>query len=424
MISQVLFLTGPFLLCPERPYTNILQTPTNIWFVIKIKHIFGIMAAKIMSITYHNEFPLDNELTYLNHAAVAPWPQRTADAIKAFTDENLHQGARYYPRWMETESALRSQLVRLLNAKSVDDIALVKNTSEALSMVAHGLDWQAGDNVVFPDIEFPSNRIVWESLTRYGVEIRKIDISHANTPEDAIIEAIDDNTRLLATSSVQYATGLRMDLARLSKACQAKNTLFCVDAIQSLGALDMDVEAIQADFVMADGHKWLLAPEGLALFYSRESARNQLKNNEFGWHMVEEMFAFDSQNWKEARSARRFECGSPNMLCIHALHASLSLLLEIGMEEISARILGNTRYLIGQLKQIEGLRIITPDAPERHAGIVTFCPPAADINALHSQLMAKGVICAMRGGGIRFSPHFYTTRESLNAAVSSLKALL
>lgn len=374
--------------------------------------------------TMLNEFPLDEGLVYLNHAAVAPWPQRTADAITQFTGENLHHGARYYPRWMETESALRTQLASLLNAASADDIALVKNTSEALSMVAHGLDWRPGDNVVFPDVEFPSNRIVWESLARYGVEIRKIDISRATSPEDALIDAIDDKTRLLATSSVQYATGLRMDIALLGKVCKATNTLFCVDAIQSLGVLSMDVEAIQADFVMADGHKWLLAPEGLAVFYSRESARKQLKNNEFGWHMVEEMFAFDSQEWKEAESARRFECGSPNMLCIHALHASLSLLLEIGMDEISTRILANTDYLIKQLKQIPGMRIITPESPEQHAGIITFCPAGADISILHAQLMEKGVICAMRGGGIRFSPHFYTSHEILDASVSSLKSLL
>lgn len=371
-----------------------------------------------------NEFPLDNDLVYVNHAAVAPWPLRTAEAIKQFTDENLQHGARYYPRWMQIESALRTQLARLLNAASTDDIALVKNTSEALSMVAHGLDWQPGDNVVFPDIEFPSNRIVWESLTRYGVEIRKVDCSHTNTPEDALISAIDSNTRLLATSSVQYATGLRMDLERLGQACKAANTLFCVDAIQSLGALAMDVEAIQADFVMADGHKWLLAPEGLAVFYSRENPRKQLKNNEFGWHMVEDLFAFDSQEWKEADSARRFECGSPNMLCIHALHASLSLLLEVGMETISARILANTIYLIKQLKQIPGMRIITPEQVDRHAGIVTFCPSDTDISALHAQLMEKGVICAMRGGGIRFSPHFYTDERRLDAAISMLKSML
>jgi len=140
--------------------------------------------------------------------------------------------------------------------------------------------------------------------------------------------------------------------------------------------------------------------------------------------MVEEMFAFDSQEWKEAASAHRFECGSPNMLCIHALHASLSLLLEIGMEEISTRILGNTDYLIRQLKKIPGMRIITPEDSRQHAGIVTFFPAEADISALNGQLMAKGVICAMRGGGIRFSPHFYTTHETLNAAVSILKSLL
>ena len=291
-------------------------------------------------------------------------------------------------------------------------------------MVAHGLDWQTGDNVVFPDIEFPSNRIVWESLSRYGVETRKIDIALGNSAEDALIAAIDDNTRILSVSSVQYGTGLSLDLAQLGKACKQYNSLFCVDAIQSLGAVPMDVETIHADFVMADGHKWLLAPEGLGVFYSRESARKQLKNHEFGWHMVEDMFAFDSRDWEEAASARRFECGSPNMLGIHALHASLSLLLEIGIDEVAARVLDNTAYLIGQLKQIPGMRIITPELAGRHAGIVTFYPATADINALHGQLMAKGVICALRGGGIRFSPHFYTSHHKLDKAVSVLKALL
>ena len=371
-----------------------------------------------------NEFSLDKDLVYLNHAAVAPWPKRTANAIKAFTDENLHHGARYYPRWMKTETALREQLVSLLNASSVNDIALVKNTSEALSMVAHGLDWQPGDNVVFPDIEFPSNRIVWESLTRYGVEIRKISIGAHNSLEDALIAAIDDNTKLLSTSSVQYATGLCMDLARLGAVCKQTDTLFCVDAIQSLGVLPMDVEAIHADFVMADGHKWLLAPEGLAVFYSRESARKQLKNNEFGWHMVEDIFAFDSQEWKEAVSARRFECGSPNMLCIHALHASLSLLLEVGINEVAKRVRANSHYLVRELKQIKGMQIISSEDLEEQSGIVTFCPASKDLNALYTQLMEKGVICAMRGGGIRFSPHFYMPEASLAKGISTLKSLL
>jgi len=170
----------------------------------------------------NSEFPLRDGLVYLNHAAVGVWPRRTADAVKAFAEENMVQGAANYPEWMKIERQLRSRLRSLIHAPSIDDIGLVKNTSEGLSLIAYGLDWQAGDNIISTNQEFPSNRIVWESLKSRGVELRMADISGLD-PEAAIMELADEHTRLLAVSSVQFGTGIRMDLERLGQFCQRRD---------------------------------------------------------------------------------------------------------------------------------------------------------------------------------------------------------
>ncbi|GAV20372.1 putative cysteine desulfurase [Mariprofundus micogutta] len=361
-------------------------------------------------IDFSHEFPLYDDLIYLNHAAVGVWPKRTADAVKAFADENMHRGAAGYLEWMKTERELRGRLKRLINADSVDDIALSKNTSEALSLIAYGLEWQAGDNIVSTNQEFPSNRIVWESLKERGVELRLADLSETD-PESAMQELCDERTRLLTVSSVQYGTGLRMDLNRLGHFCSRNDILFCVDAIQSLGAMQFDVEACQADFVVADAHKWMLGPEGIAVFYSRPEAREQLKLSQYGWHMVERAGDFDATDWSPARSARRFEPGSPNMLGIYALNASLSLFEDIGMDVVEEKVLANARQLMDWVASEAQLELITTDQPGRFAGIVTFRHKKLDREGhagLYRKLMADGVICANRAGGIRFAPHFYS----------------
>lgn len=358
------------------------------------------------------EFPLHEDLAYLNHAAVSPWPQRTADAVIRFARENVIYGAKNYPQWLEQEKLLRRQLQQLVNAPSADDIALVKNTSEALSMVASGIDWRDGDNVVSSSQEFPSNRIAWQAQQREGVEFREVDIS-GEDPETALMNACDQQTRVLTISSVQYGSGFRLNLEKLGEFCKKRGILFCVDAIQSIGAHAVDVQAIEADFVMADAHKWMLGPEGIALFYSRTERRDQLRLYEFGWHMVEKTGDYESKDWQIAASARRFECGSPNMLGCFAFSASLSLLLEVGMETIEERIRENTGLLIDGLQR-PGINLLSPGAGERRAGIVTFTVENKDMAALHQSLVQKNIICAHRYGGIRFSPHFYTAPEKIN----------
>ncbi len=370
----------------------------------------------------NSEFPLRDGLVYLNHAAIGVWPRRTADAVKAFAEENMVQGATDFPVWLKIERELRSRLQRLVNAADIDDIGLVKNTSEGLSFIACGLDWQVGDNIVSTDQEFPSNRIVWESLKSKGVELRRADIS-GDDPEGRMIALMDGKTRLLAVSSVQYGTGLRMDLKRLGEACRDRGVLFCVDAIQSLGALQLDAQAVHADFVIADGHKWMLGPEGVALFYSTEEARDRLSLSQFGWHMVEHAGDFDREQWSPARSARRFEPGSLNMLGIHALNASISLFDEIGMDEIERRLLERSALLMDQIADHQQLELMTPSTPGNYAGIVTFRHKRLDNSehaALYRKLMSKNIICAYRAGGIRFSPHFYTDKDCFEHALKAV----
>jgi selenocysteine lyase/cysteine desulfurase len=243
--------------------------------------------------SFQSEFKLKEGLIYLNHASVSPWPIRTSKAVQSFAEENLTFGSRHYPEWLNVESNLRRQAKELLNAQSADEIALLKNTSEALSVVAYGLDWKAGDNIVSTDQEFPSNRIVWESLSSKGVEFRETDLGAEKSPEDAIFTLTDSNTRLITVSSVQYLTGLRLDLEKIGAFCNERGILFSVDAIQSLGALEFDVQRSGAHFVMADGHKWMFGPEGLAIFYCNSLVRDQLSLQQYGWHMVEHAGDFD-----------------------------------------------------------------------------------------------------------------------------------
>ncbi|MEQ1619861.1 MAG: aminotransferase class V-fold PLP-dependent enzyme [Methylococcales bacterium] len=366
----------------------------------------------------HSEFPLTDDLIYLNHAAVAPWPKRTSEAVIKFAEQNTHFGSHFYLDWLEKELEIRRQLQALLNAPSADDIALVKNTSEALSFVAYGLPWQSGDNIVSSNEEFPSNRLPWQSLADQGVEFRQADLQKADTPEDALFALVDAKTRLLTISSIQFASGLRLDLERIGAFCKQRGILFCIDAIQSLGAVQFDVQAYQADFVMADGHKWMFGPEGLGVFYTSPAARDKLKLTQYGWHMMKDTHNYENKPWEIHPTARRFECGSPNMLGIHAFSASLSLLLETGMDEVERLVFEKSDYLKAAIDNNSQLILLSNRLSPLKSGIVTFKHRTIENETLYKHLQQSGVVCALRGGGIRFSPHFYNTLEEIDRALA------
>ena len=297
--------------------------------------------------------PFTTENTHLNHAGMAPWPRRTKDAIVQFAEQNASANKPDYAQWINTTKNLRETVARFINAESGDEIAFIKNTSEGLSMVGYGVDWHPGDNIVVGQQEFPSNRILWEDIAqRFGVEMRCVDLYSADTPDLALCKHIDENTRLLSVSSVQYAYGDRVNLQAIGEVCADNNILFCVDAIQSLGALPLDVQAIKADFIVADAHKWLLAPEGIGVFYCRRDCIDQLAVNQIGWASVENYGNYDEMfdssavgKWQLAQTARRFEPGSLNNIGIQGLNKSIELLNEIGSDNVEQCIAQRIQYL-------------------------------------------------------------------------------
>lgn len=375
-----------------------------------------------MSDPFEQQFPSTHELCYLNHAAIAPWPLAVSQAVQAFAEENARIGARDYDAWMTRENECRELFARLLNARS-DDIALLKNTSEGLSVVAQGLPWQQGDNIVIPDCEFPSNWLPWENLQARGVQLRRVNI-HVPEPEQALLNACDERTRLISVSAIQYADGLRLHLDRLGPECRSSNIFFCVDAIQQLGMLPLDVEACQIDFLSADAHKWLLGPEGLAVFYTRPAVREQLALTQSGWRQMDNPFQFQRDSWEPSKTARRFEAGSPNMLGIVATHAALGLLLEVGMDTVAKRVMDNADYLRDQLSQRDDLELSGPQTAERRSAIVNFRPHNLAPGDLLRELRKSNIMSAKRGDGLRLSPHFYQHHDLLDVALERIGELL
>ncbi len=371
-----------------------------------------------------DEFPILQHGLYANHAAIAPWPRASSRAVADFAQENCEIGAEKYSRWLARETQLRKMLAGLLNAASADDIALLKNTTEGICTVAGGIDWRNGDNLVLPAGEFPSNRLPWLALQGKGVEVREVDIRSAPDPEKALIEHMDERTRLLSVSAVQWTDGLRLRLEILGEACQENEVLFFVDAIQQLGAMQMDVQACGIDFLAADGHKWLLAPEGIAVFYCRQSVRAQLQLNQHGWRMVDQPYQFNRDQWQPSDTALRFEAGSPNILGQVALHASVALMQEFGMQQVEACITANSLVLSECLAGIPGVELVRPFDLQRVSGIVSFRTPGKDPAEVHRALQHRQLSCAVRGDAIRLSPHFYQAGKPVLEMLTVIEEVL
>ena len=368
-----------------------------------------------------DEFPILEHGFYANHAAIAPWPRAAAQAVAMFAQENCDVGAERYSHWLLREKHLRRNLATLINAESSNDIALLKNTTEGICTVANGIDWRSGDNIVLPSGEFPSNRLPWLALQHLGVEVREVDIRSSGEPEQALLARMDKRTRLLSVSAVQWTDGLRLRLEILGRACRLNNVLFFVDAIQQLGAMQMDVQACGIDFLAADGHKWLLAPEGIAVFYCREKVRESLQLSQQGWHMVDEPYQFNRDQWQASKAATRFEAGSPNTLGQAALHASVGLLQDVGMQAVEAYITANSLSLSEGLVDIPGLELVRPFDTQRVSGIVSFRIPDKGPAEVHRALQQRQLICAIRGDAIRLSPHFYQAGKPLQEILTVIE---
>ena len=357
------------------------------------------------------EFPVVHHCTYLNHAAVGTLPGRAREAVQAYAADFNEYAASHYPKWEAAIETTRSRAAQLINA-APEQIAFVKNTTEGLCFAANGIDWRSGDNVVLNDLEFPSNVYPWLNLSQIGVETRMVKSIDGRLSVDAIADMIDARTRAVSISHVEYGNGFRNDLAAIGALCREKDVCFVVDAIQSLGQTPVDVAEMGIDILTADGHKWLLSPEGIGIFYCAPHMTDRLKLYEVGWNSVADAGNYDVYDPTPAPTARRFECGSHNTLGIHALGASLDLLLEVGIEVVQHRLRGLTDLLVEELRAA-GYRVLSPRGESEWSGIVTFNSDVHETEALHSTLRTHRIIGARRGGGIRISPHFYNIEEEV-----------
>ena len=360
--------------------------------------------------SYRREFPVTQKYIYLDHSGVSPLSLRVKAAVETFLSESTEGGAFHYPKWAQQVVATRRSCAGLINA-APDEIAFVKSTSHGLSIVSEGLDWKAGDNVLIYEKEFPSNLFTWMNLQRKGVLVKIIPSRGGRVLIDDIEKLMDSSTKLLAISSVQFANGFRTDLKKVGDLCRSRKVLFCVDAIQSLGVIPMDVRTYNIDFLSADGHKWLLGPEGIGIFFCRKELVERINPPLIGWKSVQNEFNFDHPDFSLKTNALRFEEGSMNLLGIFGLGATIELLLEIGIPRIEEWVLGLGDVIIREAEK-RGYSILTPRERKERGGNVTIAGNF-DPARMRDDLRNKGIMVNDRGGGLRISPHFYNTKGEI-----------
>jgi selenocysteine lyase/cysteine desulfurase len=365
-------------------------------------------------------FPVTRELAYLNHAGVAPISTRVEEALERYAAEATRRGAFHYARAFDREvERVRGRAATLLGARR-EEIAIVKNTTEGLGIVAAGLDWRRGDQVVTCDLEYPSNVYPWWNLRRQGVETVLLRGVQGRLPLDIVEESlVNPRVRLLSLSSVEFGSGARNDLEAIGRICRERGVIFCVDAIQSLGCLPVDVERCGIDFLAADGHKWLLSVEGCGVFFCARRSLDLLTPRVVGWRSVTDNQDFDSYHMELQPNAGRFEEGTPNTPGIFALGAAIDLILEIGVDAIAQRVLELTDHLVLGLAE-RGAEVMSPRGEGEASGIVSFRLAREEPAETVRRLRDAGVFTVARRGAVRASPHFYNDAGDLERLFGAL----
>ena len=364
------------------------------------------------------EFPSTADQVHMNHAGLAPVPLRVAAAIRAFADEALHVSGPVSRRWAERVHSVRAAAARLIGA-TPGEIAFVKNTAEGLSLVAVGLSWRAGDNVVAVADEYPSNIYPWLGLDRQGVETRLAARTGVRFGVDEVAAQVDQRTRVVALSAVDWQSGFRADLPALGSFCRARDILFVVDGIQAVGAIEVDVGAAAIDCMAIGGHKWLLAPEGCGVLFVAARVLDRLTPVLLGWKSVTDANTYLPYHFGLRDDAAKFEPGSQMHLGIAALGAALDLLLEVGPAAIERRVLSHTEALSAGLRDL-GATILSPRTTAERSAILTFA--LGDAERMHATLTAHRVNARRRLGGIRLAPHFYNDATDCAHVLEAVRA--
>jgi len=368
------------------------------------------------------EFPVTRDKVFLAHGGDCPLPRRVAEAVAQYANQasSGDQEKFVYPVILSNGRKLAGQV---LNCQP-EEVAFVGPTSLALSFIASGLKFRRGDNVLIYFEDYPSNVYPWMALAEQGVEVRLMNTRGLGLirPKD-VIGQVDENTRLVALASCHFVSGYRLDAQAIGSFLHQRNILFCLDAIQTVGAFPMNLEHV--DFLAADAHKWLLGPCGAGLMYVRHSLQETLNPPVYGWHNVRCPDFVAQEHIVKRSGAARYEAGTHNLFGLVGLVAAMELLLEVGLENIARELLRKRSWLVPAL-QSKGYTVLHADVPaENSSGITSFYYPKKDLTSLHQKLLDANIITSLRTDRlgqkyIRLSPHFYNTDAELQRVVDLL----
>lgn len=370
-----------------------------------------------------DSMPIANRWAYFDHAAVAPLPAPAAQTLSEWCQQALHDGDTAWPDWNRQVQTTRRTAAAMVGADP-RLVALVPSTTAGVSLVAEGFPWKPGDNMVTLENEFPTNLYPWMNLESKGVETRRVPFRRHGDPIDDVLAACDDHTRIVSLSWVGYASGYRLNVAKAVEAVHARGAYFMLDAIQGLGVFPLHVGDIPIDFLAADGHKWMLGPEGAGIFYLRGEHLDLLRPTGVGWNSVAHCFDFGKIDLAFKDSAARFEGGSLNMAGFLALGSSLELLQRCGLtphaSPIAERISQLTTHACDQLRAI-GAEIMSSRDNDTWSGIVSFQLGNQDLMAARKRCLEAGVVLSLRDGCLRISPHAYNNEEEVDQLIDALR---
>jgi cysteine desulfurase/selenocysteine lyase len=375
----------------------------------------------------HLFFPVTRNCVYLNHAADGPLPRPAARTMHTYIDDISQFGNMNFSRWSMYEQGAHRRLANMLNVRP-DQIAMTASTGDGLMHIANGLNWREGDTIIIAECEFPSNVYPWLNLQQQGVQVHFVKMHKYRIRVGDVLAQITERTRLVSLSLVEFSTGFRNDIAAIAHYCHERGILCGIDAMQALGALDIDAQQLGVDFLASAAHKWLLGPKTTGILYVSDALLAQLRLERRGWFSVETPFEFFTYDQPLKQGAARFEHSSSNRVPVVGLDASLGVFESIdgGMQAVEARILGLTTHAIAGLERL-GYPVVSPRGAGERSGIVCF-QPSPDRQDLTPQrivdeLAARQIYAAARATVVRISPHFYNTIEEIDTLLNVLEEL-
>jgi selenocysteine lyase/cysteine desulfurase len=368
-------------------------------------------------------FPAATNYAYLNSAAVGPLSTVAIEAVNRQLRDVSEHGSEHYTQWLSVKSSARSLLASAMSVKP-ENLAFLRNTSDAFSVIANGIDWVKGDNIVSFEGEFPANYYPWRGVAdRYGVRLKLAKSTDGCFDHEELVGLIDSRTRLVSVSAVQFSSGFRADLKFIADAAHSVEALFGVDLIQSLGARAYDLESLGVDFAAGGAHKWLCGPEGCGYLYVSDDCRKRIFPVLTGWISVAEPWDFEDRLQPFRDNALALESGTACSSLFYGLEASLKLLNQIGFKEIEAYLEELTDFFLSQLEDTDFQVVANTDKKYRSQIVALKHREISSSDAIASMLRKKGIIISARSGYLRVAPHLFNTKDDICRLVEALKEI-